>query len=259
MPNSRARRRYRKPPLIEAVLEFQFFSGTEWDSLFLGKIHDRLHDFPRSETIHGASFVIEGAQVGVRQSPDAKRFWREDGGIAVTVGPEVLGVSTLPPKMKEGHSWETLRDVAFKALDVYQTVVQPGAIRQAGLRYINSIAVQPERFRLGEWVTETSGVVPGVLLEERNPFSFRLERTTLATPMYNRREIITVAAQPAPQAGQVLLDVDQLTVWPQGANPASVNDVLEDMHDAVHAVFNKVIRPEVLERFGPEELATGVH
>jgi uncharacterized protein (TIGR04255 family) len=259
MPRPRKRRRYRNPPLIEAVLEFQFFSGAEWDSLFLGKIHDRLPSFPISETLRGASVVIDAAQVGVRHAPDVKRFWRADRGIAVTVGPELLGISTIPARMPEGHSWEVLRTTAFKVLKEYRAVAQPGAIRQVGLRYINSILVQPERFRLGELVMETAGVVPQVLLEERNPFSFRLERTTKVTQSCQRREVITLAAQAVPpQGGQVVLDVDQVTIWPRGVEPADTRTVLEDMHDAVHDVFNEVIQPEVLERFGPEESSTGV-
>ena len=252
------RRRYRNPPLLEAVLEFQFFSGAEWDSVYLGQLYGRLPKFPISETIRTASLVIDDAQVGVRHAHEAKRFWREDRGIAITVGPDVLGISALPPDLPEGHSWELLRNTAFEVLEAYQVVVQPGAIRQVGLRYINGIPVDPEQFRLGELVRETSGVVPHVLLEERNPFSFRLERATEIQDAYHRREVITLATQSAPQYGdRVMLDVDQVAVWLHGVEPASARIVLEDMHDAVHDVFNEVIRSEVLERFGPEELLTG--
>ncbi len=254
MPTSSARRRYQNPPLLEAVLEFQFVPGTEWDSLFLGKIHDRLPNFPISDTVRHASVVLDDSQIGIRHTPDLKRFWRADRGIAVTVGPELLGVSTLPANMEEGHRWEILRDVAYTVLDEYQTVARPGMIRQVGLRYINGIPVDPADFRLGDLLTETSGVVPQILLDERNPFSARLERMTLYTETHQRREVITLAAQPVPpQGGRILLDVDQVTVWPDGVEPASTRTVLEDMHDAVHEVFNRVIRPEVLQRFGPEK------
>ncbi|CAN5263463.1 hypothetical protein BH23GEM4_BH23GEM4_11550 [soil metagenome] len=258
MPPPHGRRRYRNPPLTEAVLEFQFLAGVAWDSIFLGKLHDRLPDFPVPETIHGASVVIEAAQVGIRQAAELKRFWREDRGIAITVGPELLGISTLPAAMSEGHSWETLRNVAYAALKEYRSVARPGAVRQVGLRYINSIAVDPSHFRLSEWVTEGSGIVPHVLLDENQPFSSRLERITKVAKRYQRREVITLAAQPAPPSGgRVLLDVDQVAAWPDGAEPASTRAVVEDMHDAVHGAFERIIRPEVLERFGPEELSPG--
>src|SRR5690606_38956248 len=134
----------------------------------------------------------------------------EDRGIAITVGQDVLGISTLPPNLPEGHSWELLRTTAFEVLEAYQAVVRPGTIRQVGLRYINGIPVDPSQFRLGELVSDTSDVVPQVLLEERNPFSFRLERTTKIQEGYHQREVITLAAQPVPpESGRMMLDVDQ--------------------------------------------------
>lgn len=258
MTTPRTRHRYSDPPLLEAVLEFQFFSGEVWDSVFHGRLLDRLPEYPGTETIRSAALVIDETQVGVRQAPESKRFWRADRGIAITVGPELLGISSLPPQLSEGHSWELLRTTALKVLEVYRMVVRPGAIRQVGLRYINGIAVDPTTFRLGDLVTDTSGVVPQALLEERNPFSFRLERTTEVQPTYNRREVVALAAHPMPpQGGRVVLDVDQVAVWPKGVEPAALPPVLEDMHDAVHEVFNTVIRPEVLQRFGPEDPSIG--
>jgi uncharacterized protein (TIGR04255 family) len=254
------RRRYKNPPLIEAVLEFQFLGGAEWAAVFLGKIHTQLPDFPEIEVLTGTSFVISPVQVGLRSVPEINRFWRTDRGMAITVGPELLGVSALPPAMPEGQRWELLRDTAFHALEVYQSIAKPGTIRQVGLRYINALSVDPASFRLGDYVIQESGMVPDILLDERNPFSLRSERTTAFTERYQRREIVTLEAQPdttqpgSPPRGRILLDIDQLTVWraESGTELAEVRDVCEDMHDAVHGVFNRVIKPEVLQRFGPE-------
>lgn len=255
MSASKSRPRYRNPPLVEVVLEFQFAGGADWDSIHHGRVADRLEGFPRVETVRGTSFLIGSDEIGFRQAPELKRFWREDNGLSVTIGPGLLGLSAQPPRMSEGHRWEALRDKAFDVLKVYRDVADPGAIRQVGLRYINAIKIKPAEFRLAEWVTDACGVVPPALLNEHSPFSFRLERATEVTPMHTRTEVVTLAAEPVHDAGgRLLLDVDQVTTWREGADPQAARAVLEGMHDAVHDVFERVIRKEVLKRFGPEPI-----
>ncbi len=155
--------------------------------------------------------------------------------------------------MREPHRWELLRDWGFQALDYYRDVVEPGPLQQNGLRYINGIDVDPDRFRLGDYVSAESNLIPGALLDESGPFSLRLERTTDVTPQFHRREVVSLAAQPiSPRGGRMLLDVDQLTVWAAGPEGSGmVQEVYEEMHDAVLDLFERVIQPVVLESFGP--------
>src|SRR4051812_35098398 len=121
------RPRYRKPPVVEAVLEFQFQpSARPWDSLYFGKIHDRMLrvvDLPRIQPIQAASFIVGQQGVGFTQRGEIKRFASKEGGLAVTLGPGLLGTSILPSKHPGGHpGWDRLRDTAFRLLPAYLEV-----------------------------------------------------------------------------------------------------------------------------------------
>jgi uncharacterized protein (TIGR04255 family) len=254
------RRLYRNPPLLEATIEFQFAPGRPWNSDYFGLIRSELKEFPRSETISEASFVVAPDRIGVAPAGEMKRYWREDRGMVVTVRPDLIAVSVLPPNLSDEHRWETLRDVAFTTLKLYQRVARPGPFRQTGVRYINAVTVEPAAFRLSNYAAAESGFVPPVLMEERQPFSQRLERTTQTTERYHLREVITLAAQPTGQSeGRLILDVDQIATWNKSAEVQNVRTVLEKMHDAVHAVFTKLLRAEILETFNPYNRSSEPH
>ena len=251
------RRIYRNPPLLEAVVEFQFNPPQGgWKSVFLGKLHGEIEaDYPRVEPLFGTKIELKqgSGRVEVAPTPEASRFLQEEGGEVVTVGPDVLGLSVLPTKRPGGHpGWDWLRDQALALLKRYQKIVKPQHLRRIGVRYINAIPVTPGEFRLGEIVSADSGLVPSALLTEQNPFSSRLERILSADQRGRHAEVIQLSAQPTGQdSARLMLDVDQ--VW----TPASPTElprsraVLENLHDAVHVVFSTIIRAEVLESFGP--------
>lgn len=252
MGKTTRRRRYKNPPLMEAVIEFQFESAQNWDSVNFGRIYDQLKNFPDVESLFNASLEIGAERVAVGPQTEVKRFWRKDRGMAVTIGPDLLAVSALPPRMAEGHRWESLRDVAFTIFKLYTAITKPGPVRQTGLRYINRIDVDAEAFRLDRYVSDSSGLVPEAILMEKNPFSLRIERVTKATQAYHLREAVTIAALPQfPGNGQLVLDVDQIAIWSRQPKAAIIRSLYEQMHDAVHAVFTRVVRSEVLDTFNP--------
>lgn len=251
------RRRYESPPLVEAVVEFQFEPGARgWDSLFFGKIHLELQEeFPDSETIAGAQLEF-GAKnaISFSQLPEMKRFQRHDGGVVVTVGPNLVGFSVLPPKISGGHpGWEWVRAQAVELRDVYQKIVGPGGVRRLGVRYINAIPIEPGEFRLRDVLAEESGWVPDALLEEQNPFSYRLERTLVSAEEHSHTQVLQVVAGPFPNGARLMLDVDQVWNTPghHVVETGEVESTLDRLHDAVHRVFETIIRDDILTSFGP--------
>lgn len=258
------RRTYRNPPLLEAIVEFQFQPPSEgWKSVFLGKIHSQVEaEFPRVESVVGTQveFKQDAGLVAVGPTPEAARFMTGDGGVVMTAGPDVLGLSVLPAKLADGHpGWPWLCDRALKLLKTYRTVVNPRRIQRLGVRYINAIPITPGEFRLGELVTAKSGIVPTGLLAEKNPFSFRMERTIAADERGQHFEMVQLSAQPAAGgSARLMLDVDQ--VWIPAVATGELNNlpaIMETLHNAVHNVFTTVVLPEVLDSFDPVEMERG--
>jgi uncharacterized protein (TIGR04255 family) len=248
------RRIYANPPLIEAVVEFQFDGEESWDSIFFGQLLSALPEFPVHETVHQASFLISPDQMGVTPAVELKRFWRLDRGMVVTAGPGTLAISSLPQEMPEGHSWERLRDTAFEALAVYKRIVQPGPINRSSLRYINALSFIPGEFRLNEYIGNHAGLLPPILEEESNPFTLQFDRFSLSTEIVSRRDVVNLTARPKPDgSGELLFDIDQVMKWHRAPGPDALREGYEKMHSRVHKMFTQVFRPEVLASFGPLE------
>ncbi|HYJ78444.1 MAG TPA: TIGR04255 family protein [Longimicrobiaceae bacterium] len=246
--------RYRSPPLVEAVIEFQFVREENWNPAFLDELRTQFPEFSREEPLHVAAVPLSNRPVGMERHHEVRRFWRGDSGMALTVGPQLVAVSALPPKMPEGHQWEHLRDIGLRACDIYMKVSAPRTIRQIGLRYINSVAINPAEFVLETYVDPSSGYIPTSLLGERKPFSFRLERIHSVSKTQVRHEIVALAAEGDPVHGpRVLLDIDEVSVPGHPITLSSKRRIVEEMHNAVQQVFGSVIRAEVLQGFGPEE------
>lgn len=244
------RRRYRNPPLLEAVLEFQFHPGGDWSDAVAANFGERLHGYPHEETLPTPA---PGDSAGDNDTP-VRRYWREDRGVAVTAGRGLLAVSAVPPRMAEGHTWETLRDTALRFAELYVETVNPGRLRLGGLRYVNALRVDPKAFQLSDYVNSGTGLIPDVIVGEVNPFTFRLERTTQQGEGWVTREALTLSAIAFGEGGRLILDVDQVTAWESDVDePSAAVEAYEAMHAAVHEVFVVLIRPEILETFEPVE------
>lgn len=257
MPPPSERPRYDAPPLIEAVVAFQFRPGTHpWDSVHFGEILREIKDeYPRVETVSGAEVRLEGdgAPVAVRPAPELKRFSREDGGMVVTVGPEMLGISVLPPQMPEHQhpGWEKLFATAKDLLEIYRSVVAPGHVHTLGVRYINAVEELPNSCTLRRLFSEDSGVIPPKLLDEWGPFAFRYEHLRNSASDYVEREVFQLTAQPV--GGNVVrfvLDVDE--VWQARAEvEPDVERIGTSLHEAVYDAFNTLFTLEAREAFRP--------
>lgn len=255
MKTSLDQQTYTDPPLLEAVVAFQFDQGDRpWDSIYFGKVHQELEaEFPVVETLAGAEVQFDSQKsADFRISGELKRFKRADGGMVLTVGPATLGISVLPRDMPAGHpGWASLFETAQKVLRIYESVVQPARIQQIGVRYINVVTMPPAEFVLGDVLSDDSDLIPARMLKERNPFSFRYEHLLGTAPEGRFREVLQLVAQPAPnQMAQFVLDIDEM--WQaQSDDPPEVPVVCNRLHQSVYELFETLFRQDVKERFGP--------
>jgi uncharacterized protein (TIGR04255 family) len=246
------------PPLVEAVLEFQFMpTGRPWAPDVLTRLHKRLEaEFPMSESLTGTNIMVDAQRPGaisLSPAPETRRFARQDGGMVVTVGPDVLGVSVLHDKMPGGHpGWESFRDVALQVLDAYRNVVHPGPMKQVGVRYINAIRFDPSAFRLEKFVDRSVGLVPSALLSETNPVSLRVERLREPGQQSVRKETFNLVAAPDPEGagGKLVLDVDEVLMLAPGTELPYLAEVCDKLHEAVAKIFKSVINAKTRRSFG---------
>lgn len=146
------RRRYRNPPIEEALCEFRFAPGVEWDPTMPGKLHTELANAypskPSKQILARVSVErTEGKAPRVRYQEDIDKvqFHTENGTRLVGVGEDTLSVHMLrpyqSPECGEQGGWEEFRWRTAAALQAYRSVAAPIGIQRVSVRYVNKIIV----------------------------------------------------------------------------------------------------------------------
>ena len=143
-----AKRRYRNAPIEEAVCEFRFEPGSEWDLALPGLMYEKLRGtFPERGQARRFAGHIEAGPETIEQKiiqKDHVRFTSKDKQRAVIVGAHFLSASVFRPY----SSWESFRPIIRHALKVYRGVATPKGIQRIGLRYNNNFEISSKDSRV---------------------------------------------------------------------------------------------------------------
>ena len=163
------RHSYKNPPIEEALCEFRFVPGQDWDFTIPGKVHTELGDDYTGRPQQQKVVAVEikgGGDEPVRYGERLAmvQLVTEDGKRIVGVGPDVLSVHMLRPYqyVAEQGGWSEFQLRLEKALDVYWKVAQPKGVKRIGMRYINKIVVPQDKVRVGDYIKCALPVVNGL-------------------------------------------------------------------------------------------------
>ena len=157
------RRRYKSPPIEEAVCEFRFLPSEEWDLTIPGKLQAEIAGDYTGKP-HEQRVIEFGLQTAVGQPPGLRlgeglakvQLVTKDGKRKVGVGKDVLSIHMLrpyhDPASVDGSGWEEFRPRIERALDAYWEVVRPQGVSRIGIRYINKIIVSQSQFRIEDYL-----------------------------------------------------------------------------------------------------------
>jgi uncharacterized protein (TIGR04255 family) len=146
MTEPTARKKYANPPIEEALVEFRFVPGQEWDLTFPGKFHqhakikDAYPGKPRMQKFVEAALQTTAGgppNFAFREGVGRVQLLSEDSKRLVTLGPDVLSINVLRPY----DDWERFRPRIETALAAYVDVATPKAVARVGVRYINRIVL----------------------------------------------------------------------------------------------------------------------
>lgn len=146
------RRRYKNPPIEEALCEFKFEPSVEWDYTIPGKLHTRLlEDYPGKpqwQKLLEFSWPIAGRQPASMSRNDEfgrVQLLTQDAKRIVGVGPDVLSIHMLrpyqDPRQPDRSGWDEFYPRLEKALTSYWEIAEPKGVNQIGIRYINKIVI----------------------------------------------------------------------------------------------------------------------
>ena len=129
-------KRYKNPPVIEALCEFQFESTASWDLAIPGIIYDQVkQDFPKR--LQASRLTVDISPVGEKSprisSSPITQFWSEDDTFLIQIGENLLSVNHLKPYT----SWNTFLPMIRNIFNIYRNIAAPERLHGTTLRYIN--------------------------------------------------------------------------------------------------------------------------
>jgi uncharacterized protein (TIGR04255 family) len=234
----RVRRRYKSPPVSEAICEFQFGGTKEWDWTIPGLLYQEIREeFPEKRQEKAFEISIAPQMGKVEQSVGSlskMQFVRQDGSAMVQIGPDLIAVNVLPPY----PGWETFEALIRKQFEIYLKVAQPAAFKRIGLRYVNQIV-----FPAGE--IETTDYfhyypkLPETVEQRHGPFWMRVLHA------YSEdRDVMTFQmahAKPTNKKLTIVLDLDYYLAKPDVVELTRGLDWVAEAHENVEAMFEASI------------------
>lgn len=241
---------YRNPPIEEAVVEFRFIPGQDWDLTIPGKLHahhsikNQYPGKPRTQKIMEAEIKTEGEKqptLALRESVPRIQLVDNEGQRLISLGPNILSVNTLRPY----DGWDNFRQRIRTALQAYFKVAQPVGVSKIGIRYINKIIIQERRIKMGHYFRYSPPSLPE-LPEALASFLSRVEYVYAD----KAKLLITQATIDAPeQQSAFILDLDVIWEGEEGIELKRIMKTVDDLHKREGEAFEAIITDLARELF----------
>lgn len=245
------RRKYRKPPVIEALCELHF-EGSAWDDTVPGQFYDRVKaQFPikRQREIQEAQVLLSTAgeaSAGIRRLPPWMQFVSEREDRLIQIGRDVLVVNQLRP-YPHFEDWEPL---IYRSLEHYRELAKPRAVARLGLRYINRVIIPQRGVRMEDYFT-VYPQLPKAMGDTHGPFMIRVE---LPSQKGGHSVLVTFGSAPPDKSGEIAHLLDLYDIF-KPAEPLPFESLPGEVlvaHSNVETAFEGSITDKLRTLFEPE-------
>jgi uncharacterized protein (TIGR04255 family) len=244
-------RKYRNPPVVEALCEV-FFAGSSWDDTIPGRFYDQVKDaFPerRQQEMHEAALSFTpsgGAKAGIRKLAPRMRFVSKPGDRLIQLGRDLLVVNQLRPYPRF-EKWAPIMESALKN---YEDLCQPQSVARLGVRYINRVEIPAGRVRMEDYFT-VYPTLPALMGDTHGAFLVRFE---VSGQKAGHIVMVTFATAPVekPDTLAFLLDLYDIFQPDPGIAIGQVQDEVKTAHDCVEAAFEGSITDRLRALFEEE-------
>jgi uncharacterized protein (TIGR04255 family) len=240
-------RNYQKPPLIEALCEFQFISDS-WDWTIPGLIYQQINQrFTKKRQLSKVEFELkqDSKDVSQRIRGDVERiqFMNEDESQLVQVGPNLLAVNSVASY----PHWSNFRVLIHEMFDVYRNIANPSSIKRIGLRYINRIDIPEATLDLSTYF-DLEPKLPDQLPHDFASLFMRIELPYLSDSSVF---ILTFGSAPEKSNDQssFILDLDFVTRANTNILFETCENWIENAHTNIEIAFEACITDRLRELF----------
>ena len=244
-------RHYSKPPLVEAIAEFQFNPTQAWDWTVPGRYYELLSaGYPKKRQQNVLELTMQPGEGRIRQEVRSgvvrMQFLSEDEKSIVQTGADSLTFNQLPPY----PGWEAFRTRIIENIGQYVSLTSPAGIKMACLRYIDRVEIPDNgSIRLEEFFVVPPRVPPEAP-QNFSAFAMEVDSRYSSPKMVmryvfasNPPSVVGPAMLPLPAARPGSLNfVTDIGVWATGEDLpeiAGLQTWLDTAHDRVETLFDK--------------------
>ena len=246
-------RRYSKPPITEALCEFQFHENSPWDDSILDAIYKKFkRDFPQRRKAKRVTVEFAADQQAIQQrahTKDITQFVQSDGKTIVQVGEHVLVINHLAPYT----SWQEFSSLIKRSYETYTKAVQPEIINRIGVRYINTIEFEDPQIRMEDYFNFYRELNSESGLPETHGDFFM----GLGFPFADGKDILKLelgtATASVAKRQALTLNLDYYTIEPITVKSAKALHWVDKAHAHIEEIFEAGIKDKLREKFGTQE------
>ncbi len=244
-------RKYSRPPIVEALCEFQFVPGQPWDMTIVGLFYEKIkEEFPekQQQTTFEIGFRKKEGRVEQKVGSSPRmQFLSKDKTILVQTGPDLLVINHLKPY----PTWHKFCPMILKNLKQYQKTACPKSFKRIDLRYINKIEIAEKSVELIDYFNYYP-FLPEKLPQIHEAFNVRVE-----IPFVEGRDrlLLTLASTPSekPDSIAFVLDLDYVMVSPEKVEIEKIEEWIEKAHTEIENGFEVCITEKCRDLFGEKK------
>jgi uncharacterized protein (TIGR04255 family) len=239
-------RKYKAPPIVEAVCEFRLTPDTPWDLTIPGLFYEKVRGtFPNREqrVIQEVELTHEpqGLQQQIRTSERILLF-SDNRKMLVQVGPRMLAINALKPY----PTWQGLKPHIVKAWESLRDIVEVRGIQRIGLRYINRIELPDSPMKISEYF-EFYPLIGSRL--PQNAVNFITGADFDYTDGRDRCRLQLTHASNTQENKTFMLDIDYFLAKPRAVDISDALSWVEEAHGRVEEVFEGCITDRLRAMF----------
>jgi uncharacterized protein (TIGR04255 family) len=235
------KRRYKRPPLLEAVCEIRFEPSQAWDWTLPGLLYDKIRtDFPEKKLRNSVELSF-GSQQAAQQFKGAvsqMQFLAQDGSRMVQVGPDVLSVHVTA----NYPGWELFLPMIVSVSGTYRQISAPRAINRIGLRYVNRLPIPAGPIEITDYLNFYPRI-PETIQQAHGPFI-----VGVLFDCNEGNDLLNVRVGNAAPTG-IALDLDYSSAKPGSVPLEAISDWCKTAHDKIEAMFEASITDNMRSRF----------
>lgn len=241
-------KKYKTPPLIEALCEFSF-KDSHWDDAVPGLFYEKVKNlYPQRRQVEQNRVRInisaDSESITKKSGEPRIQFLSKDKTRIVQIAKDLLVVNHLKP-YPQFEEWEPSIEQLLKE---YVALANPSGIKRLGVRYINNIVLPKADVNMAEYF-RIFPQFPIELGKKHGPFMIRVE---LPTKHESHKVLVTFGNSNTPgvDAPSYMLDLYDTRNGEMAADCKSIHAEIKKAHENVETIFENSIMDSLRTLFG---------